>query len=229
MCVCVVVVAVFWGCVWCGAPNHRSGLVFIAVTVCANAESKHAYLVFCRANQTSIKKIISFHSHLLISSPIVVKQELVKWQVMEGGWSFPDAELYLTLTSSAQLCGLPRHCIPPATCPLGEWASGRSAWTPVCLCTSASPGTGIAAPSDIHLGAAGSGNNQGVKRKQALFTSLNSSGQVPPAWSSHQSRAILKDRLAYKLQRKLLLAWELWVLILRCYKKPGVWNDRSDK
>lgn len=39
---------------------------------------------------------------------------------------------------------------------------------------------------------------RGVKRKQALFTLLNSSGQVPPTWSSHQSRAILKERLAYK-------------------------------
>lgn len=188
---------VFWGC---GVPNHKFRACFYSSHSLCKCRIKTCISCFLQSkpNLHQVDHLLSLNSYLLISCPIVVKQEIVRWQEMEGGWSFPDAGLYLTLTSSAQPCGLPRHCIPPATCPLGEWASGRSAWTPVCLCTSASPGTGIAAPSDIHLGAGESGNNQGVKRKQALFTLLNSSGQVPPTWSSHQSRAILKESLAYK-------------------------------
>ena len=143
---------------------------------------------FCKANPPSSSRLTtSFHSHLLMSFPFIVKWD----SELERGLAAASAmHSSLTLTSSAQLCGLPRHCIPPATCPPGEWASGRSAWTPVCPCTSASPGTGTAAPSGIRPGAG--------ERKRALFTALNSRGRPPPAGSSLRSRALPKGRLACK-------------------------------
>lgn len=184
----------FWGvCVCVGGrefPNHKVRACFYSSHSLSKCRVKTCISCFLpiKSNLHQVAWRPHFHSHLLIYSPIVVKQEIVKWQVIEGGWSFPDTELYLTLTSSAQPCGLPRHCIPPATCPLGEWASKRSAWTPACLCTSASPGTGIAAPSDIHLGAGESGSSQGSEKKTSIiyFIEFQWAGSTYLVFSSKQ-------------------------------------------
>lgn len=155
--------------------------------------------VFFSAKQTKplmSRMIISFHPDLLISSPFIVKQKIVKEEVPAGvGLAILRRKLYL---STYKQCTTVRPSPPLySSCHLSTW---RMSFRKERLDTGVSLYIGqprnwncctIRYPS---WGYRESGNNQGEERKRALFTLLNSRGLIPPAWSSHQSRTLWKER-----------------------------------